>query len=61
MPDDLAVTLENLWIDAQQDLADESTAGSRERVAGAGHAIQAEKPQAVIDALEDVLAKVATT
>ena len=33
----------------------------RERVAGAGHAIQAEKPQAVIDALEDVLAKVATT
>jgi pimeloyl-ACP methyl ester carboxylesterase len=60
LPPDLATTLNDLWIAAQQELADESTAGSRETVAGAGHAIQVEKPQAVIDALERILADVGT-
>jgi pimeloyl-ACP methyl ester carboxylesterase len=60
LPDDLATTLEELWIAAQQELADESTAGTRETVAGAGHAIQVERPQAVIDALERILADLAT-
>jgi pimeloyl-ACP methyl ester carboxylesterase len=60
LPDDLATTLEQLWIDAQQQLADESTAGTREQVDGAGHAIQHDKPQAVIDALEGMLADLAT-
>jgi len=61
LPPDLATTLQDLWTAAQQELADESTAGARETVPGAGHAIQVEKPQAVIDALEDVLADVATS
>ena len=61
LPPDLATTLQDLWIAAQQELADESTAGTRETVPGAGHAIQVEKPQAVIDALEDVLAGLATS
>jgi pimeloyl-ACP methyl ester carboxylesterase len=61
LPPDLATTLQDLWIDAQQELADESTSGTRETVPGAGHAIQVEKPQAVIDALEDVLADLATS
>ena len=60
LPPDLATTLQDLWIAAQQELADESTAGTRETVAGAGHAIQHEKPQAVIDALERILADLAT-
>jgi hypothetical protein len=34
--------------------------GTRETVAGAGHAIQHEKPQAVIDALERILGDLAT-
>ena len=61
LPPDLATTLQDLWTAAQQELADESTAGARETVPGAGHAIQVEKPQAVIDALEDVLADLATS
>jgi len=61
LPPDLATTLQDLWTAAQQELADESTAGARETVPGAGHAIQVEKPQAVIDALEDVLAGLATS
>jgi pimeloyl-ACP methyl ester carboxylesterase len=60
LPPDLAKTLDDLWVAAQQELADESTAGTRETVAGAGHAIQHEKPQAVIDALERILADLAT-
>ena len=60
LPPDLATTLQDLWIAAQQELADESTAGTRETVPGAGHAIQHEKPQAVIDALEGILADLAT-
>ncbi len=56
LPADLATTLDDLWVATQQELADESTAGTRETVAGAGHAIQHEKPQAVIDALEKVVA-----
>jgi pimeloyl-ACP methyl ester carboxylesterase len=61
LPADLASTLEELWITAQQRLADESTAGTREIVPGAGHAIQAEKPEAVINGLEKVLTDLATT
>jgi pimeloyl-ACP methyl ester carboxylesterase len=55
LPSDLATTVDGLWAAAQQELADESTAGSRETVPGAGHGIQFDRPQAVIDALEWLL------
>jgi pimeloyl-ACP methyl ester carboxylesterase len=61
LPPDLATTIDEIWAAAQQELADESTAGSLETVAGAGHNIQVEKPPAVIKALEGVLARVATS
>ena len=56
MPSDVATALAAARLAAQQELADESTAGSLETVPGAGHIIQDEKPPAVIDALERVLA-----
>jgi hypothetical protein len=46
---------DDLWAAGQQQLADESTAGSRETVSGAGHGIQFDQPPAVIDALERIL------
>ena len=52
LPTDLAKTIDEHWAAAQQELADESTAGSRETVSGAGHEIQVDRPPAVIDALE---------
>ena len=58
LPPDVADRLTEIWSDAQQALADESTAGSRETVPGVGHNIQAEAPEAVVDALERVLAQV---
>ena len=61
MPPDLARSLTTARAAAQQELADESTAGSLETVAGSGHNIQVENPPAVIKALEDVLARLTTT
>jgi pimeloyl-ACP methyl ester carboxylesterase len=55
LPVDLATTVDALWAAAQQELADESTDGSRETVPGAGHEIQVDEPQAVIDALQGIL------
>jgi pimeloyl-ACP methyl ester carboxylesterase len=54
-PDDLAKTIDKFSAATQQELADESTAGSRETVSGVGHEIQLDRPQAVIDALERIL------
>jgi len=58
MPPEVSKALLAARAAAQQELADESTAGSRETVPGAGHVIQDENPPAVIDALEKVLAAV---
>jgi pimeloyl-ACP methyl ester carboxylesterase len=55
LPPDLAETIDDLWIAAQQELADESTGGSFEIVPGAGHEIQVDQPSAVTDALERIL------
>ena len=54
LPPDLATTVDDIWAAAQQELADESTAGTLETVPGAGHTIQVDKPPAVIDALEGI-------
>ena len=56
MPPDVAAALTAARAAAQQELANESTAGSLETVPGAGHNIQVENPPAVIDALAKVLA-----
>jgi hypothetical protein len=55
LPPDLATTIDEILAAGQQELADESTAGSRETVSGAGHEIQVDRPAAVIDALESIL------
>ncbi len=60
LPPDLAKTVDDIWAAAQQELADESTAGSVETVSGAGHEIQVDQPPAVIDALERILDDLAT-
>ncbi len=61
LPPDLATTIDGIWVAGQQELADESTTGSRETVSGAGHEIQVHKPPAVIDALERILAALAAS
>jgi len=61
LPADLATTIDEIWAAAQHELADESTAGSIETVSGAGHEIQFDRPQAVIDALERILDGLATS
>ena len=58
MPPEVSKALLAARAAVQQELADESTAGSLETVPGAGHNIQVENPPAVIDALEKVLAAV---
>ncbi|HEY6608404.1 MAG TPA: alpha/beta hydrolase, partial [Candidatus Limnocylindria bacterium] len=55
LPAELAMSIDEIWAAGQQDLADESTAGSVELVPGAGHEIQADQPAVVIDALERIL------
>ena len=61
LPPDLATRVDDLWAAGQQELADESTAGSLETVSGAGHEIQVDRPPAVIDALERILDDPATS
>ncbi len=61
LPPDLAKTFDEVWAAGQQELADESTAGSLETVSGAGHEIQVDQPPAVIDALERILDDLATS
>jgi pimeloyl-ACP methyl ester carboxylesterase len=61
LPPNIAKTIDEIWAAAQQELADESSAGSLETVSGAGHEIQVDQPQAVIDALERILDDAATS
>ncbi len=61
LPPNLAKTIDDLWVAGQQELADESTAGSLETVSGAGHEIQVDQPPAVIAALERILDDLATS
>lgn len=61
LPPEFAETFDAAWVTGQQELADESTAGSFEEVSGTGHEIQADRPQAVIDALEKILQDLATS
>lgn len=61
LPRNLAKTIDEIWVAGQQELADESTSGSIEKVSGAGHEIQADQPNAVIDALERILNDLATS
>jgi pimeloyl-ACP methyl ester carboxylesterase len=60
LPPKLAKTIDEIWAAGQQELADESTAGSLEKVSGAGHEIQNDQPSAVINALERILNDLAT-
>ncbi len=48
-----------VWADLHRDQASLSTIGERRVVPGAGHGIQADAPQAVIDAIREVLAAAA--
>jgi pimeloyl-ACP methyl ester carboxylesterase len=61
LPPDLAKTVDEILFAAHWELAEESTAGSLATVAGAGHQIQVDQPQAVIDALERILRDLATS
>jgi pimeloyl-ACP methyl ester carboxylesterase len=61
LPHNLGTTIDEIWAAGQQELADESTAGSLETVPGAGHEIQVDQPPAVIDALEGILDALATS
>jgi pimeloyl-ACP methyl ester carboxylesterase len=60
LPPELAGAFDKIWLAGQQEFADESTAGSLELVPGVGHEIQVEQPPAVIDALESMLAELAS-
>ena len=55
LPADLAEKIDQIWFTAQQELADESTKGSRKTAARSRHDIQDEQPAAVVEALEQVL------
>jgi len=58
LPPDLARTFGAVWLREQKALAAESSNGTFEKVADSGHGIEEEQPQAVIDAIESVLADV---
>ena len=60
LPPDLATTFDRIWLAGQQEFADESSAGTFEVVPGVGHDIPMEQPPAVIQALESMLADVAS-
>ncbi len=50
--------LKKVWIAMHEEMTALSTAGEHRTVPGAGHTIQADQPQAVIDAIDEVVAKV---
>src|SRR5687768_3684140 len=50
--------MQNMWHDLQRDLASLSTKGKFVAVEGSGHFIQIDKPQAVIDAIREVIEQV---
>jgi len=60
LPPDLAKKTDEIWAEDHRELAGESTNGSVETVPGAGHMIQIDRPQAVIEALEGILGDLAT-
>jgi pimeloyl-ACP methyl ester carboxylesterase len=59
LPPDIRRRFDRIFLEEQRSLVAESTAGSFEAVSPSGHEIQMEQPQAVIDAIESVLAAVA--
>jgi pimeloyl-ACP methyl ester carboxylesterase len=61
LPPDLSTAIDEIWAAGQQELADESTAGSVATVDGAGHDIQVDQPLAVVAALESMLNDLATS
>ena len=48
--------MQKVWVAMHEEMTALSTAGKHVTVAGAGHGIQRDKPQAVIDAIAEVLA-----
>lgn len=55
LPPSIVERFDRIWHEEQRSLAEESTEGSYEVVAGSRHNIQVEQPQAVITAVESVL------
>jgi pimeloyl-ACP methyl ester carboxylesterase len=55
LPPSIVERFDRIWHEEQQALAEESTDGSYEVVAGSRHNIQVEQPEAVIEAVESVL------
>lgn len=49
--------MERLWVEAHEELSKLSTLGEHRTVVGAGHSIQADRPEAVIEAVESVIAR----
>ena len=58
LPPTLAKRFDRIWLRGQNRLAKESTRGTLESVADSAHEIQNTQPQAVVDAVESVLAAV---
>jgi pimeloyl-ACP methyl ester carboxylesterase len=56
LPPALAKVFDRVWLRGQKALARESTQGTFESVADSDHEIQNDQPQAVVDAVESVLA-----
>lgn len=59
LPPKLAKSFDRIWLGEQKALAAESSNGTFEMVPNSGHGIQVDQPQAVIDAVESVLAAIA--
>ena len=47
--------MKTVWVAMHDEMAALSTAGQHRTIDGAGHSIQRDKPQAVIDAVNDVI------
>ncbi len=59
LPPRIIERFDRVWHDEQQSLVQESANGTLEVVPNSGHNIQLEQPQAVVDAIESVLAAIA--
>lgn len=51
----LAATFETIWAELQAELASRSTAGRLELVANSTHNMPADRPDAIVDAIEEIL------
>lgn len=60
LPPAVAQLFQTIWLEEQRSLVEESTHGSFQVVQGSRHEIQLEQPQAVVEAIETVLAAVPT-